>query len=169
MAAPGPVWSNRTVADWNALTLAAADLAASIELRFAAHRHHVMATLRADGSPRLSGTEVYFHADDVWLGCMPGSSKALDLRRDPRIALHTAPIDIDMGQGDATIDGRAESSDDLDVWAAITEQDRVEVDELSGLLFRVEIERARLVRVEDGALIIESWSLRHGVRRRTVG
>jgi hypothetical protein len=40
-----------------------------------------LATLRRDGSPRISGTEVEFTDGQVWLGMMPGSLKALDLRR----------------------------------------------------------------------------------------
>ncbi len=55
------------------------------------HQHKVIATLRRDGSPRVSGNELRFIDGEVWLGMMPGSVKALDLLRDPRVAVHGAP------------------------------------------------------------------------------
>ena len=109
------------MARWSEIDSVAATLTGVAELRFAANRHHVLGTIRPDGSPRLSGTEVYFHRGDVWIGCMPTSGKVSDLRRDPRCALHTAPIDLEMVEGDAVIDAVAVETEDADVWAAITE------------------------------------------------
>lgn len=62
---------------------------------FAVRKHATLATLRRDGSPRISGTEVVFddEAGEIYLGMMPGSVKALDLRRDPRLALHSPTVD----------------------------------------------------------------------------
>jgi hypothetical protein len=71
-----------------------------------------MATIRADGSPRISGTELLIHAGEVWIGGLPGSRKFLDLRRDPRVALHTAPDDPPGWVGDARISGIAVLEDD---------------------------------------------------------
>lgn len=74
----------------------------------------VIATLRADGSPRVSGIEVVLDdaAGDTELsfGSMPGARKGSDLRRDPRFALHAAPADQsggDLGDGDLKVSGRA--------------------------------------------------------------
>ncbi len=77
------------------------------------HLHHVLGTLTADGSPRLSGTEARFHDGDLWLGCMPASVKARDLRRDPRFALHSAPVDVEMKAGDAKLSGTVTEVTDL--------------------------------------------------------
>ena len=63
--------------------------------RFDAHRHKILGTLRADGSPRLSGIETTFKDGELWLGMMPGSRKVQDLQRDPRLALHSPPVDPD--------------------------------------------------------------------------
>jgi len=60
---------------------------------FDAHKHKTLATLRKDGSPRISGIEVDFVDGDLWLGAMWQSRRALDLRRDPRFALHSATAD----------------------------------------------------------------------------
>lgn len=67
----------------------------------------LLATLRADGSPRISPLEPLIGEDRVWLGMMPGSTKVADLRRDPRVCLHTATADKDVKDGDAKLFGRA--------------------------------------------------------------
>jgi hypothetical protein len=79
---------------------------------FAGRRHHTLATLRADGSPRISGIEVRFEDGELCFGSMPRARKGADLRRDPRLALHSAttdPVDGAAAQwpGEAKISGRA--------------------------------------------------------------
>ena len=81
------------MARWDTFAAEAPDLAAAVRERFAAGKHATMATLRRDGSPRISGTEVEFSDGEVWLGSMPGAVKALDLRRDPRVAVHSPTTD----------------------------------------------------------------------------
>jgi hypothetical protein len=62
-----------------------------------------------------------FTEDGLYVGMMPGLRKALDLRRDPRLALHCPtedppPDDPGSGRGDAKIAGRAiELTDPADV------------------------------------------------------
>lgn len=74
----------------------------------------LMATLRADGSPRISPLEPLIGEDRVWLGMMPGSTKVTDLRRDPRLCIHTATADKDVADGDAKLFGRAVEADEAD-------------------------------------------------------
>ena len=81
------------MAGWDDVVAEAPELAAAIRERFAAGKHATMATLRRDGSPRISGTEVEFSEGAVWIGSMPGALKALDLRRDPRVAIHSPTSD----------------------------------------------------------------------------
>lgn len=78
-------------ARWGTFAAAEPSLAQSVEERFGAFTHHVLATLREDGSPRTTGLEVRFLRGELWLGMMPDSLKALDLRRDPRFALQANP------------------------------------------------------------------------------
>jgi Pyridoxamine 5'-phosphate oxidase len=84
------IWEEADMARWSEVTAAAPELAGKARALFDAHRHKTMATLRKDGSPRISGTEATFADGDLWLGAMHHSLKALDLRRDPRLALHSA-------------------------------------------------------------------------------
>lgn len=82
-------------------------LALAVRARLEATKHHVLATLRRDGSPRVSGTEVQFHGVELMAGGMPGSVKGADLRRDGRFALHANPGDGSMAGGDAKLSGLA--------------------------------------------------------------
>ncbi len=95
------------MATWQEFTEAAPALADAVRARLTAHRHHVLATLRADGSPRVSGTEVETFRGLLVLGSMPGARKVWDLHRDPRYALHSNPGHHTMEGGDAKISGRA--------------------------------------------------------------
>lgn len=83
------------------------ELAAFVHERLDAHRHRIMATLRADGSPRLSGVEIAIHSGEIWIGGLPGSRKFDDLRRDPRLAIHSGSDDPPDFHGDARVSGRA--------------------------------------------------------------
>jgi hypothetical protein len=97
---------------WQAVEQAAPEFAARVRELFDAHRHKTIATLRADGSPRISGIEAVFEGDQLVFGSMPNARKGADLRRDPRFALHSATIDPVEGSeakwpGEAKISGRA--------------------------------------------------------------
>ncbi|MEU3313991.1 pyridoxamine 5'-phosphate oxidase family protein [Streptomyces sp. NPDC048387] len=97
-----------TTNNWAAFEKAEPEFAAAVRARFAQFPHHVLATLREDGSPRLTGLTVEFRGGELWLGMMAGSLKARDLQRDPRFALHTNPgPDDTMPDGDVRISGRA--------------------------------------------------------------
>ncbi len=96
---------------WKDFATAEPDLAQRVRELCSAHQHHTMATLRNDGSPRISGTEVTFTDDDLAVGMMGGALRAVDLRRDNRVALHSSTVDPDedptLWPGDAKISGTA--------------------------------------------------------------
>lgn len=92
---------------WNDISRQAPDLAVKVEQRFAATGLGYLATLRADGFPRISGIEPLFAGGELWLGMMWGSLKARDLARNPRFALQSANIDKQVTAGDARITGLA--------------------------------------------------------------
>lgn len=147
------------MATWDELTTAAPDLATRIEARFAAHKHAMLATLRRDGAPRLSGIETSFHDGQLWLGMMPDSLKSADLQRDPRFALHCAPVDLDLADGDAKLSGRAVLITDGEFVAAYlrrfeeeTGQSPPEAD-----LFRTDLLEASIVTVDGDELVIDAW------------
>ena len=166
------------MASWRVIEEAAPELAARTRASFDAHKHKVLATLRRNGSPRISGIEATFEDGELWLGMMPGSRKALDLRRDPRLALHSAsvdpPDDPTTWPGDAKLAGRAVEVHDpalLRRFAGAGEEgggggtggeaaERPHV-------FRVDITELVHTRVGDPAdhLVIDLWQAGKGLRQ----
>ncbi len=136
------------------------DFANRVRRCFAIRKHATLATLRRDGAPRISGTEVEFTDDGLYLGMMLGSRKAFDLRRDPRLALHCPtedPLPDDPGcwLGDAKMAGRAT---ELTGPAGDDEAHRFMIDIL-------EVVHTAVGTPADH-LVIESWHPDRGLQRR---
>ena len=142
------------MASWDEVVAAAPELAQTVQQRFTGHKHHTMATLRADGSPRISGTEVEFVDGEVQLGSMPDAVKAKDLLRDARVALHTQgedpPADNPRGwAGEAQISGTAR---------AVPAEDHHR--------FAIDITEVVHTKVEGDELVVWSWHANGGERTR---
>ena len=144
---------------WDDVAAAEPEFAARVRALFESQKHMTLATLRRDGSPRISGTEVRFADGELLLGMMPGSRKAIDLGRDPRLALHSPTVDPPVDDhsswvGDAKIAGRAVPAGDPDA-------DR------DAPHFRIDITEVVLTRVGRPAdhLVIESWHPGRGLER----
>ncbi|WNI25315.1 pyridoxamine 5'-phosphate oxidase family protein [Streptomyces sp. ITFR-16] len=153
--------TTRSWADFRAAEPAFAD---TVRRRFEQYRHHVLATLRADGSPRVTGLEVDFRLGEPLLGMMPGSRKALDLRRDPRFAVQANPgPDAEMADGDVRICGRAAEVTDPGLLARFT--DAAKPPEPFHL-FRVELTEVVRTTVEGDTLVVRVW--RPGLPARTI-
>jgi hypothetical protein len=145
----------RPVATWSEFEAAAPELAARARQRFVAQKHLTIATLRRDGSPRISGIECTCEDGELWFGSMERAVKALDLQRDPRFALHSGTGDSARWEGnpalwpgDAKLSGRAE--------------------EVESHRFRAEIEEVVTVRLGGDPpdhLVIDSWSEGSGLRQ----
>jgi Pyridoxamine 5'-phosphate oxidase len=142
------------VATWGEFEAAQPEFARRARKLMTARKHLTMATLRRDGSPRISGTEVQFAGDDLRIGSMPGARKALDLRRDARVAIHGPTNDPAKGgrwRGEAKIAGRAvelASNDDSHAF-------RIDIEEV--VITQLNAARDRLV--------IESWNPTRGYRK----
>jgi len=140
---------------WGHFERAAPELAAEVRERFGVRKHCTMATLRRDGSPRISGTEVELSDGQLWTGSMPGAQKALDLRCDPRLAIHSPTVDPPPGDdsgwvGEAKVAGLA------------VEQEPRE----DGHRFRIDLTEVVLTRVEGDELVVTSWHPARGVQER---
>lgn len=92
---------------WSQFASEAPETEAVFRRRLDATGLALLASLRADGSPRISPLEPLIGEERLWLGMMPGSTKVADLLRDPRLCLHTATADKDVADGDAKVWGRA--------------------------------------------------------------
>jgi hypothetical protein len=132
------------------------EFAQRVRSLFDAHRHKTIATVRADGSPRISGIEVAFDGGELVFGSMPHARKGADLRRDPRFALHSATVDPVEGAearwpGEAKISGRAVAV------AAGPDGDRFHAD--ITVVVHTHLDEAATV------LVVEWWTPAHGLRR----
>jgi hypothetical protein len=157
------------VAAWADVEREAPDLAGAVRARFDAHGLGLLATLRRDGGPRVSGVEPLFTDADLWMGMMPDSLKALDLLRDPRFALHCATVDKNVTDGDAKVAGRAvpvDADDDVSFGAF-----RAAFEAATGNpppdgpfhLFRCDVDEVSILRPAGDHLDIDWWRERDGL------
>lgn len=152
------------MASWGELERTEPELTARARAHFDAHVHKTLATLRADGSPRISGVEVRFHDGELWLGSMPGSRKSADLLRDPRCALHSGSADPPGWAGDAKVAGRALAVDDPARAAAVYPAHPGPFD-----LFRLDVDELVVNGLDEAreAMLIDSWHPASGTVRIT--
>jgi hypothetical protein len=144
---------------WQDVERAVPEFAQCVRALFDAHRHKTIATLRADGSPRISGIEAVFESGELVFGSMPNARKGADLRRDPRFALHSATVDPVEGSaaqwpGEAKISGRALAVNPI-------------TDGADGDRFRADIAAVVHTHLNEEAtmLVVEWWTPTHGLRR----
>jgi pyridoxamine 5'-phosphate oxidase-like protein len=139
------------VATWTEFESSQPGFALRVRRLMTSRKHLTMATLRRDGSPRISGTEIQFAGDDLRIGSMTRALKAMDLRRDPRVAIHGPTHDPRKNgtwRGEAKIAGRAvelPSNEDAHT-------------------FRIDIDEVVITRLGGKGLLIESWNPRRGYR-----
>ncbi|WP_153348528.1 pyridoxamine 5'-phosphate oxidase family protein [Nocardia aurantia] len=144
---------------WHEVEAAEPEFARRVRALFDAHRHKTIATIRADGSPRISGIEASFTDGKLVFGSMPKARKSADLVRDPRFALHSATVDPIEGEeakwpGEAKIAGRAIAAGPI-------------VDGPEGDSFHTDITEVVHTHLDPEAtrLVVEWWTPAQGLRR----
>ena len=160
---PRPGGMVAAVASWSEIEAEAPDLASRARGFLTAHTHLTIATLRKDGSPRISGTEIQLGDGEIWFGSMWRAVKALDLLRDPRFAIHSGSEDPDAGwEGDAKFAGEAIEVHDAEVKRARGGPNS------EYHLFRADITELVVVGLneERTRMVIDSWHPGRGVERR---
>ncbi|MEV8510137.1 pyridoxamine 5'-phosphate oxidase family protein [Actinoplanes sp. NPDC051475] len=151
------------MASWQEIENDNPEFAARVKSLFEAGTNKTIATLRRDGSPRISGTELKFDAGEITFGSMGGSMKLLDIRRDPRVAIHSPTLEPpadhpERGPGDAKLAG-----------VAVETPPPADSPHEGAGFFHVDVREVSVMYVGDPAdhLVIESWDTKHGYRRRT--
>ena len=144
---------------WHEVERAEPEFARRVQGLFDAHRHKTIATVRADGAPRISGIEVAFEDGELTFGSMPHARKGADLLRDPRFALHSATVDPVEGAeaqwpGEAKVAGRAVPAGQVS-------------DAPEGDLFHADVLEVVHTHLDEKAtlLVVEWWTPEHGLRK----
>jgi len=151
---------------WMEFRAAEPELAQRVRQLFDAGRHKTIATVRADGSPRISGIECEFTESDLTFGSMTGARKGADLARDPRFALHGPNFHPEPGNegawpGEAKIAGRAIPA------GPVSAEADAEGDGPDGEMFVADITEVVVTGLNDEAnkLVVESWTPERGLQR----
>ncbi|MET7772808.1 pyridoxamine 5'-phosphate oxidase family protein [Nocardia sp. NPDC005366] len=155
---------------WSEFTAQAPKIATIFERRHRATGNLCMlATLRADGSPRISPVEPRIFEGMLVIAGMPNTTKFKDLARDPRFCLHTATVDTMVGDGDAKLFGTVTDLPDREVHRRFAQ----DLFEESGFDIRgeefdhfyvAELTGASTVEVGDDTLHITIWKPGEGER-----
>ncbi|MFM2078873.1 MAG: hypothetical protein RJA49_2763 [Actinomycetota bacterium] len=155
------------VPTWKAIEQAEPAFAARVRQLFDSGRHKTIATLHADGSPRISGIECEFADGELRFGSMPSSRKGADLGRDPRFALHGPTVHPEEGKerewpGEAKISGRA-----LRVSLEADGGGADGGEPADGEAFVADITEVVITGLNEEAtkLVVEWWTPQHGLRR----
>jgi hypothetical protein len=137
---------------WKEFEADVPDIARFAKEQFEQRRVAVIATIRRDGSPRISMIEPCIWDGDLYLGMMWQSRKALDLLRDPRLALHNAICSSSGEEGEISLRGRAVEIRDLDLRTKYVDavSERISWKEPQFHLFSVDVESAALIKYERG-------------------
>lgn len=116
-----------------------------------------LATVRADGSPRVHPVTPDITDDALYVFMEPTSPKGHDLRRDSRYALHAGVEDNEGGGGEFLVTGRAipvDSAAERAIAAAASPYQPV-ADRY--ILFRLDVEHAMRTTYGDGRPVRERW------------
>jgi len=148
---------------WNEFVEAAPRIATVFTRRHSATGNLcLLATVRADGSPRISPMEPRIFEGQLLLIGMPNTTKYRDLDRDPRFCLHTATVDPHVGDGDAKLFGVAVDLRDADLHQRFAAMlfDETGMDlrgQEFGPFYAADLTGASAVEIVDGHLDITVW------------
>jgi len=148
------------MARWAEVEREVPELAARVQQLFGRGVNKTLATVRADGAPRISGTELQFEGGEVTLGMMGGSRKLADVRRGPRVAIHSPTVDATTKDwpGDAKLAG---------LLVAVPPPGEGAIAEAG--YFRLDVTEVVVTSVDQakGLLIVEAWHPGRGYERTT--
>jgi hypothetical protein len=150
---------------WRELELAAPEIAEPGKARLDETRVALLATLRRDGSPRVSPIEPFFAAGQLLFGAMAWTLKARDLERDARCTLHSAITGPNEGEPELKLYGRAIEADD-DLRAACPDGWWTDQPHEAARVFSLSIEEAAFVTwdYEGGEMTVRRWSRETGLK-----
>ena len=157
--------------NWKTFQETAPELARLAEERFVQSGVALLGTLHKDGSPRISPVEPLFAEGDLLLGMMWHSTKALDLLRDPRCALHTVITSLEGTEGEWKLNGQAREASDPVVHSQHQDAFRQHWAEHAPQRFHVfalDVEHAAFITYDltTSEMLVKLWDPQQGLRER---
>jgi hypothetical protein len=143
------------MATWKEFATADVELATFGAQRFAGGVAY-LATVKADGSPRVHPVTPIVGEEYLFIFMEPTSPKGGDLRRDGRYAMHCSVRDSGGGEGEFAISGRATLVEEPHLRAAAiqaasyTPQERY-------ILFSLSLESAMMTVYQEGKTVRRRW------------
>ncbi len=149
------------MATWAEVAAGAPELARESERLFRAFTLAYLATVRADGGPRVHPVTITVHDGRLYAFLVRGTPKRADLLRDPRYALHSFPF-FPGGTTDSYVDeevvvfGTARPTEDAGTRAAVAAVHNDTVHE-GDLLFELDVDRAQRKTRRNGQAVYSRW------------
>ena len=140
---------------WDDFEQAAPELAAIGRERIERHGFMLLGTIRRDGTPRISPVEVRIVDGELAMCLVRGSTKERDVRRDPRVVLHSPMLNADDPNDELKLRGRLVEVEDpalreaAALWTPPPELD----------VFALDVESAAFVEWSKGEMTVRRWSV----------
>ncbi len=154
---------------WDQFEQACPEIANLARERFAKDEVVMVGTVRPDGSPRISPNECDFAAGRLFVSMMWRSRKALDLLRDPRVAVHSVPSDRMNPGGDIKLYGRVVDEREPAVREAFRDEIKRRIDwapdEPDYHCFSVDVTQAGFISFGEKNSRVLAWDSERGLRR----
>jgi nitroimidazol reductase NimA-like FMN-containing flavoprotein (pyridoxamine 5'-phosphate oxidase superfamily) len=149
------------VATWAEIAAGAPELAREGERLFRVFTLAYLATVRADGGPRVHPVTITVHDGRLYVFLVRGTPKRSDLLRDPRYALHSFPSFPGRTTGsyiddEAVVFGTARPIEDPATRAAVAAVHNDSVHD-GDLLFELDVDRAQHKTRRDGKAVYNRW------------
>jgi hypothetical protein len=156
---------------WNEFTDACPEIAVPAKERFVRDELVLLGTISRAGWPRISPCELDFVADDLLLGMMWRSPKALDLLRGSPLVVHSVQADRHASEPDIKLSGRGIDVADPARREAFRDAIRARIDwapdEPNYHLFALDVERAAVLSFAGGKETVTTWDPERGLESRT--
>jgi hypothetical protein len=138
---------------WGEFEQAAPELGATGRAVVERHGFMLLGTIRRDGTPRISPVEVQLVQGELAMCLIRDSAKAVDVRRDPRVVLHSPMLSADDPNSELKLRGRLLLVADAALQAAAAQWTPPPDFDVFGL----DLDSAAFVEWSQGQMSLQRW------------
>ncbi len=115
-----------------------------------------LATVRQDGSPRVHPVTARIDAGKLFIRMYPDSPKVSDLRKEPRLALHSQVDDVSGSGGEIFVSGTAAIVEDRD-WINNALEGLPDPDPARYVVFELDVAEVKVTLYEGERTVRKRW------------